>query len=76
MHFGGHHNNLCVHWTELSEKESPKTRISLKIWKVAAKPKFIENWKNSWKKSWKFMEFKEPERVWTLLYNNLLPFKG
>ena len=58
---------ICVHWTELGKKESPKTRISLKIWKVAAKPKFIENWKNSWKKSGKFMEFKDLERVWTLL---------
>ena len=64
---------ICVRWTELGEKESPKTRISLKIWKVAAKPKFIENWKNSWKKSRKFMEFKEVERVWTL-FNNLTHF--
>ena len=61
---------ICVRWTELGEKESPKTRISLKIWKVAAKPKFIENWKNSWKKSRKFMEFKDLERVWTL-FNSL-----
>ena len=60
---------ICVCWTELGKKESPKTRISLKIWKVAAKPKFIENWKNSWKKSQKFMEFKELGRVWTLFNN-------
>ena len=57
---------ICVRWT---------TRISLKIWKVAAKPKFKENWKNSWKKSWKFMEFKELERVWTFLTTKLT-FQG